>query len=295
MSMPRSPVFVTSEPAHNLIPAAGSALWYPARNAGPGISGLPTLAEVFLAPLASNPGGYGTSGWYTLPTDNGGASGGVGLRAIDDDEDRFLDAVMSFTDMTVGQEWLFACEAQYVEQTAVGTLWAYGIAATTSLWALQASTSEVPQFVSRAIGAGSQTTTSMTAAGGQTLDAFKSQGRFAAVLSVRCVSTYGVDVALHIGNAAVGSGIYTLSGEAIGGVGNAPPGANGADPATHGGLMIGARGGASNPSNFWGNGASNDAAIDNFQARRYSAYSATRAAEKLAKLIARPAEFVLED
>lgn len=295
MSMPRDPVFVTSEPSHNLIPTAGNAIWFPLHDSSllPGVPSLPTMAEVG-TPSGSK---WGTAGLYTFQTTN---TTNV-LNALDDDDDRYMDGVLSLVSMT--GHLIVAFDVSYTDAPGgTSCVWWYGRnSIPASALALSITSSEGPQFLARGRGnsAGTSTTTNLTATSG-TWTQFKNQGRFSAVLGIRPTTSVLVDVELRLGNGSL-SAIYT--GTDIDVVqaslsGTHPPGANtGITMADFGGLTFGGRNASSvgTYDNFWGRGGTNVGRVGNFQARKYATYSSTRVTEKLAKMLARPRDFVLED
>lgn len=295
MSMPRDPVFVTSEPSHNLIPAAGGAVWIPLHDDSflPGITGLPTMTEVG-TPSGSK---WGTAGAYTFQTQNTTN----GLNALDDIDDLYLDQVLSFVGMQVGEQRIIAMELSYTD-TPSGTacIFCYGRNAEgQSGYALSITTSEGPQFLRRPKNGGSSGTTENINVSSGTFTQFKNQGRFAMVFGITVASASTVDLELQLGNGTL-SAVYAETGIDLLLTGGTPPGvADGISMSDFGGLTLGARNAASigTIDNFWGNSASGTSVgkIGNFQARKYTTYSATRAAEKLAKMLARPFDFVLED
>lgn len=292
MTMPRNPVFFTGEPSHNLIPAAGSALWHPLHDSSlvPGIVGIPTLTKTVVGSV--NAGEWSTPGLYTFPVNNGGAGNTVSFNALDTDPELLMDSQLSLFGMTIGQHYLTALQASYVAAPdGNSTLWCYGKNTTASFYALELTSGEAPRLNRRGKGATGGTGTPLTAQSG-TFTSFKNQGVFSLVLGLRPVSATAVDVEMRMGNGTL-SAHYALSGlDMTVTDGSAPPGVSGGIlMSDFGGLTLGARGTSTTPDNFWGRGAGNTGQIGNFSARKFNNYDANRVTNALAYMLSRQRDF----
>lgn len=288
MSMVRDPLFRVGEPAHNLIPSAGGAVWYPLHDSllAAGIADLPALAEL------GTPSGakWGTSGMYTLPEANTDCA----LNAVEDEDDLFLSSHLSLYPATLDAHYIIALDASYVAAPSGNSaLWSWGKdTGTASLLGLDITSGELPRFNARGKDSSATTNQSLTAQSG-TFAAFRNQGIFSLVLGVRMVSASAVDVELRLGNGTL-SAHYAASNVDVlnaGTGGTAVPGiSGGVTMGNFGGLYLGCKGAAS-PTNFWGRGAGNTGAVGNFSARRFPTYSASRVADALAFMVARKRDF----
>lgn len=288
MSMPRDPLFRVGDPAHNLIPPAGGAIWYPLHDSllAAGVPNLPTLVELG-TPHGSK---WGTAGMYTLQAANTTNA----LNVLDDAEDLVLNSQLSLVGMQAGQQFIIACEASYVAApTGNSMLWCFGKnTGTASFYGLQISAGEAPSLAYRGKNSSGSSTVTMTAQSG-TFASFRNQGVFACVLGVKPLDARYVDLELRLGNGTL-SAYYTstASGDMHATAGDAPPGiSGGVSMANHGGLTLGSHMGAVAADNFWGNGAGNTGAIGNFAARKFNSYSATRVAKTMAFMLARKRDF----
>lgn len=289
MSMPRDPVLYTATPSHNLIPGAGSAVYYALHNSSlaAGIEGLPGPLTELGTPSGAK---WDTPGMYTLPTANADCA----LNVRDDADDLFIDSQMSLYGMQVGQQYITAIEASYsADPNTNCTLWCYGRnTGTASFYALMINGAELPRLERRGGGASGSLQTTLDVQSG-TFAAFRGQGIFALVMSLRPVSATAVDVEMRMGNGAL-SAYYTLTAADMTVTGGStPPGVQGGiSMADFGGLMLGGRGAAGGGAdNLWGAGAGNTGAIGNFSARKFGTYSASRVADTLAVMLSRPRDF----
>lgn len=295
MSMVRDALFRVGDPSHNLIPSAGGAVWFPLHESSfaSGVPDIPALTESITGSAHATK--WGTLGAYKFPVDHGNGNV-VGLNALDDIDDLFMDSQLSLYGMSAGQEIVIATEASYtVSPSANATLYCYGKNTTASFHSLYLSASEVPNWFKRGKGAGGSSATPLTQQGGTAFSALKNAGIFALVMSIKPTSGQLADIELRASN-GTSSVVYTAAGVdtwATGGT--APPGVSGGITMENfGGLTLGSR----NNGTFdqcWGSGATGLGQIGNFQARKYASYSSGRCAAKLAKLLARPRDFVLED
>lgn len=287
MSMVRDPVFHVGDPSHNLIPAAGGAVWYPLHDSLllPGIAGLPSLTELG-TPSGSK---WSVAGMYTLPAVNTNCA----LNAVDDAEDLFLNSQLSLYGMAVGEHRIIVMDASYLAAPAAQSmLWSYGLNnSNATLFGLAIDGAEAVKFVHRAKNAGGATNASTTAMSG-TFAAFRNQGIFTTVLGIRVVSASVIDVEMRMGNGTL-SAHYAASGIDVTAGGTAPPGISGGiTVALHGGLRLGGRGvTGGGADNCWGSGTGNGGAVGNFSARKFSSYSSSRVADTLATVLARKRDY----
>lgn len=251
-----------------------------------GFSVMPTLTEKFMQTgITSNASAYVTPGWYTLPTDNGGAGGGVALIAVDDNSDRRMNVVLSMVGMTSGRHWLIAGKYSHVNSgTDDLQFFDYGAHSTlSSMYAVQVNVAGLLGFQRRGL-AGSQTTTVLTNTSGPTaFSDFDGEGEYTVLTSIRAVSTTSVDVEVRIIHSTLGTSVWTgsnLDCTTGGDVATLPGITAGQTAAEHGGLMIGARMRSVTadytPERLFGRGASNVGTIGTFQARVHSTYDSAR-------------------
>lgn len=290
MSMARDPLFRVGDPAHNLIPAHGGAVWYPLHEAllTAGVAGLPALTELG-TPSGSK---WGTSGAYTFPTANTDCA----LLAADDATNLYLSSQLSLYPGAVDVHIIIALDLSFsVAPSGSSTLWSFGKYSTASLIGIDMTASEVPRFVARGKGASSGTAVqqNLTAQSG-TLTSFRNQGLFSMVVGIRLVdvtsTTAHADVELRAGNGTL-SAYYTASNVDVRGDGSDVPGISGGIlMSDFGGLYLGARG-ATSPTNFWGSGASQVGKLGNFSARRFETYNAARVTDALAFMVNRQRDF----
>lgn len=286
MSMIRHPSVYTTTPSRNLVPAAGSAIWYPLHgDFSAGINGLPSLTEI------GTPSGsvWGTPLVWTAQT----ANTTNGLNAEDDIDDLYNDSQLSLVGMAVGDQYITCLRASYTHQPdGVATLWGHGKQnSTATLLGLQITSGRLPQITHRAKGQTTQTSTTMTAQGATTFTDFQNQGIFELVMSLRPVSANTVDIEMRMSNGTL-SAHYALSGEDMLGDGTTLPGVSGGvSMANFVGLSIGFRNGASAAETFWGRGTSCVGQIGGFAARKFSTYDSNRVADTLASMLPRPGEF----
>lgn len=291
MSMVRDPLFHVADPAHNRIPPAGSAIWYRLRDASPtGIAGLPSLVKTVVGSVSASE--YADSTLYQLPDDNGNplGEGGVSPRYVqfiaeDDEDDLFLDQVLTLVGMQVGEQIIVGVDVAYVEQASTtGMLWGFGRTSTHSHIGFGITSGELPLFAWRPKGDPSTNhSQNLTLMSGSSFAAFKGQGRFAVVTSIVPASATTVDVEMRIGNGTL-TGVYSYAGIDIRTGGTENPGVSGGvSMSNFGGLAIGSLLGASAATQFWGRGATNVGRIDQLVAAR-RAYSASRTADVLAQM-----------
>lgn len=290
--MIRHPAVYTAPPSSNLIPFAGSGVWYPLHGVlAPGIVDLPEIAEVVTSGSASG-SKWTTDGVYTFPDDNG-VTNDIALRAVDDEDDLYIDSQMSMVGMVADNHFVTTVQAYYdVDPNATSCLWCYGRASsgTATCIALQISGSEVPTVVLLGKG-GTQNSVTLSADSG-TFASLRG-ALFTLVLGMRAVSTSEVDIELRMSDGST-TAVYSASAQSVmqGGA-TAPPGVSGGvTMANFTGLTLGARANASGVTeNWWGRTASNTGKIGGFAARKFTTYSATRVTDTLASMLARPLEF----
>lgn len=292
MTMIRHPSVYTDSSSTNLIPGAGSAVWYPLHGMlNPGIVDLPVAEEIITAGSASG-SKWTTDGVYTFPDDNG-VTNDIAVRAVDDPDDLFIDSQMSMVGMVADNHFITTVQAYYdVDPNATSCLWCYGRSAsgTATCIALQISGAEVPSVILLGKG-GTQNSAALSADSG-TFASLRGT-LFTLVLGLRAVSTSAVDIELRMSDGTT-TAIYSASAQDVmqGGA-TAPPGVSGGvTMANFTGLTLGARvasGGTT--ENWWGRTASNTGKIGGFAARKFTTYSATRVTDTLASMLARPLEF----
>lgn len=295
MSMPRDPSFYTSDPAHNLIPGVGDAVWYPLHDSSllAGIDLLPALTEIVVSGSVSG-AKWGTAGVYTFPTNNGGTDK-VLLRATDDIDDLYLDSVMSFVGAAAGEHRIICCEASYdTAPSTSATLWGYGRGtATYSYYGFMLNAAEVPRIEIYPRGASGSQQTSLTAQSG-TFASLHGNGVFACVIGFRLITATTMAVELRAGNGTQ-SCYYASSADLnlLVNSGTHPPGhTDGQSMATFLGLSLGARhSGAGTGDLFWGSGAASTGKVGNFSARRFPSYSSSRVADALTFMLNRKRDF----
>lgn len=288
MSMPRDPVFHVGEPAHNLIPAAGGAVWYPLHASSllvSGIAGIPALA--LTGTPAADP--YTTAGVYTFPTNNTDAV----LKAEDNAVNLYLSSQLSLYGSAVDSHVIVAMDLSFsAAPTGTATIWGWGrnLSAST-LIGMDLTSGESPRFIYRAKGSSAIANPAFTVSSG-TFASFRNQGVFSMVVGIRVVSATNITIELQLGNGTL-SALYTLASTDVtdAGGGSVLPGiSDGVTMADFGGLYLGARM-TSALSNFWINGAANVGAIGNFSARKFATYSASRVTDTLAYMLARKLDF----
>lgn len=261
-----------------------------------GFTGMPALTAKYMTTGAtSNPGAYADPDWYTLLTDNGGASGGVALIAVDDDTARRMDAVLTMQGMASDRQWIVMLRASHQDSGQQSVYFDYGAhSSLASMYAVQVSTAGVMTFMARGFGAaGSTPTTNLTHDSGPDYADYDGQGAYTIMLGMRAVSTIAVDVEVRIIHETVGTSIWT---------GSSIDCSEGASAATlpgiistasaHGGLMLGGRMRSITnnyaPERLFGTGAGHVATLADFQAVVYSDYNAARLDAAAAAVIADP-------
>lgn len=284
--MVRDPVFRVGDPAHNLIPAAGGAVWYPLHADSllvSGISGIPALA--LTGTPAADP--YVTPGVYTFPTNNADAV----LKAEEHATNLYLSEHLSLYGSAVGSHFIVAMDLSF--STAPGgtaTIWGWGrnLSASTLL-GMDLTSGESLRLVYRSKGSGAIANPALTASVG-TFGAFRNQGVFSMVVGIRLLSATNIEMEVRLGNGTL-SALYTLASTDVQGAGTAIPGiSDGVTMADFGGLYLGARM-TSTLSNFWGNGVANVSTIGNFSARKFDTYDADRVTDTMAYMVNRKRDF----
>lgn len=300
MSMIRHPAVYTAPPSRSLVPAAGSGIWYPLHgDFTAGIEGLEALVET------GTPSGsvWGTPLVWTAQTDNA-ANGSL---ATDDDDNLYNDAQLSYVGAAAGNQYVYAMRASYSDDTGGNSfLFGYGKDSSThTLTGLYLSSSNVPGFYHRAKSQDTNGVTSALSAVTSTFVSLQGQGIFELVFSVHVTqvsadltvggATCLVDLLLHASNGTEAC-VYSASDVDIlqyANGGRELPGISGSvTGATMGGLALGGRLNTSAVmGNCWGRGTGNVAQLGGFAARKFGTYSASRVADTLASMLARPGEF----
>lgn len=293
MSMIRHPSVYTTTPSRNLVPAAGSAIWYPLHgDFSAGINGLPSLTEI------GTPSGsvWGTDLVWTAQTANT-TNGGY---AVDDENDLYNNSQLSLVGaVTDTDQFITALTASYtVTPSGAAMLWAHGrLSSGASLLGLGLSSGGVPQLHHRAKSqVGGSLVDSLTLGSVTDFEDFKGQGLFALVMSLRMVSASNCEVELRMGNGTL-SANYTGTIDVLqlgaGTPGTALPGyPPGYTFSSFGGLTIGHRlSSAGAAEAFWGSNTACVGQIGGFAARKFTTYDADRATDTLASMLARPGEF----
>lgn len=265
MSMPRDPLFRVGLSAHNRLPFAGSAFWYRLRDSVDpvGIEGIPPMTKTLIAGSASG-SAYSDPTFYQLPTDNGNTDT-VQFVAQENENDLFLDSVLTLQGMVAGEQIIVAQSLAYVEQASTnGYLWTWGSDGNHSQWGFYITTGEVPTLRYRPRN-GSGATQTLTAGGGTTFASFKGVGRFSVVMSAHVIDTTHIDVQMLIGNGTL-TATYTASNIDVSGGGGASvnPGiSGGSSMANFVGLSVGSSGAAGGTNtSFFGRGATNVVKLD---------------------------------
>lgn len=219
-----------------------------------GLAGLPPLTKTVVGSVSASE--YTDPTLYQFPNDNGNTNS-VAFIAEEDETDLYLDQVLSLYAMEAGEQIIVACDVAFVEQrTTNGAWWSWGKATTASQVGFSMTSGEVPNFLWRARGAGgSSVSQDLTYVSGDTLTAFKSQGRFSVVMSIIPTSSTLVDVEVRFGNGTL-EGLYSYSGLDMsqGGAGANPGISGGVTMAAFAGLSVGCNNGASGAQHFWGRG-----------------------------------------
>jgi hypothetical protein len=269
-------------------PTTADAVWYIPQSSSNklGVAGLPVMTDRYMATgISSNPNAYNDATAYTLPTDNGGAAGGVSLVAVDDNTNRYINGQMSMVGMTAGQQRIIAMEAQHQQAGVLSYFWQFGAnGSTESMYALAVNSSNNVQFNARGLGASSINSTAMTRQSGSGYAAFNNQGRYLLITSIKTVTTTTVDVEVRMVHPTLGTAIWTATGVNVsfGGDPATNPGINaGKTAAEHGGLMLAARMRSISvssglPEQHFGIGSGHIAKLDTFQVRKYADYNAAR-------------------
>lgn len=301
MSMIRHPAVYTAPPSRNLVPPAGSAVWYPLHDSSlePGVPDCPALTAD--GTPAADP--WVTDCVYTFQT----ANTTNGLSAVDDIDDLYNDSQLSLVGSAVGDQFMVALWASYtVAPNGNAQLYAHGKdTGTATVIGLQLSSSEVPIFYHRSKGQSTTNVSETLTADSGTFTSLKNTGLFAVVVSLRPTSvsadltvlgaTALFDIAVHASNGTqsciyASTGVdflqYDQGGRELPGV------SGGVSMANFGALTIGCRLNSSSAlSNFWGRNTACVGAIGGFAARRFATYSSTRAADTITSMLARPHEF----
>lgn len=309
MSMIRHPVVYTAIPSGILVPAAGSGVWYPLHDSSllAGIGDLPTLVRTVTGSPSANE--WTTPGVITFPADHT-TTNTVALVAIDDDDDRYIDSQMSYVGAAVGNQWIYTLKASYTQLTGGNSFFfGYGKdSGTATLTGLYLANTDTPGFYHRAKGQSTTEVTTALSISSGTFASLKGAGLFDLVFSVHVTqvspdltvngATALVDLAVHASNGTQ-SCVYTATGIDIlqwANGGRELPGISGSVVAsTVGGLAIGGRLTSADVfGSGWGRGSAgggNIGKIGCFAQRKFTTYDASRAADTLTSLLARPLEF----
>ena len=254
MSMIRHPAVYTATPLRNRL-VLGKHFSYRLRDSSDprGMAGLPPLTKTVTGSESGS--AYTDPRLYQFPNDNGNTSS-VSFIAQEDEDDLYLDQVLSLYAMEAGEQIIVACDVAFVEQrTTSGAFWSWGKATEASQIAFEMTATEVPTFLWRARTSGSGASQDLTYVSGDTLTAFKGQGRFSVVTSIIPTSSTLVDIEVRFGNGTL-EGLYTYSGLDMsqGGTGPNPGISGGVTMAAFVGLSVGCNNGASGAQHFWGRG-----------------------------------------
>lgn len=255
MSMIRHPAVYTAVPLRNQL-VLGKHFSYRLRDSSDprGMAGLPPLTKTVTGSESGS--AYTDPRLYQFPNDNGNTNS-VAFIAEEDETDLYLDQVLSLYAMEAGEQIIVACDVAFVEQrTTSGAFWSWGKATEASQIAFEMTAAELPTFLWRARGAGgSSVSQDLTYVSGDTLTAFKSQGRFSVVTSIIPTSSTLVDIEMRFGNGTL-EGLYTYSGLDMsqGGAGANPGISGGISMAAFVGLSVGCQNGGSAAQHFWGRG-----------------------------------------
>lgn len=296
MSMIRDPLLRSLNNGHNLLPQAGGGIWLPLHNSSfqPGVPNLPIVVETVAAGSASG-SKWATPGMYRFPDDNG-TTNEVILQCQDDEGDLFLDQVLTLVGAPA--QLMICMQASYdAVPSGNSNLFCYGRnnAAEAAFYGLDITSAEAVRFARLGKG-GSAASTATLSAGTGTFASLRGNGVFNLVLGIRFTAASTASLELQASN---GTQSCTYSSSGLDMLPNGATALSGFDPsflmADFVGLALGGRNGSSGPDANWGNGSGNTAEIGNFQARRYATYSSTRVADKLAKMLTRPRDYVLED
>lgn len=300
MSMIRHPAVYTATPSRNLVPAAGSGVWYPMHgDFTAGIVGLPDLVE------AGTPSGqvWDTPLVWTAATNNTDN----GSLATDDDDDLYNDAQLSYVGAAVGNQFVYAMRASYSADTGGNSfLFGYGKdSGTYTLTGLYLANTNIPGFYHRAKSQDTNGVTSALSAVTSTFVSLQGQGIFELVFSVRVTqvsadltvggATCLVDLLLHASNGTQAC-VYSASDVDIlqyANGGRELPGISGSvTGTTMGGLVVGGRMNSSAViGNCWGRGSGNVGQVGGLAARKFGTYDADRVADTIESMLARPGEF----
>lgn len=289
MSMIRHPAVYTATPLHNRL-VLGKHFSYALRDATDPrrMAGLPPLTKTVDVGSVEYASAYADATWYTLEDDTGGAARIVYFVAQEDEDDLYLDQVISLYAMEVGEQIIVAMDLAYDEQgTTSGSLWSFGTVGTNSFLQFLVTTGEVPNIRVQAKGSSASVSTPLTSVGTDLFSAFKAQGRFSCVMSMVPASSTTIDVEMLIGNGTL-SGRYTATGVDVrqaGTSGTANPGISGTVTMTNFvGLSVGSQGVIGGPNTtFWGRGAANSAKLDVIHGWR-GTYDASLTAAVLAEM-----------
>lgn len=281
--MIRNPVVRVGPTLHGRLPALGRAFWYKLRDSSEqrGMEGLPSLTKTIFTGVSASE--YTDPQLYQFPNNNDTAGSGVTWKAVEDEDDLYLDQVLTLVGIEADEQIIVACDLAFVEQaSAQGFLWSWGTDSTHSRYGFLISTAEVPQVMVRP-RTGTSVTTDLTTYTGDAFSAFKNQGRFTAVCSIRGLNSTTVAIQLLLGNGTL-EGTYTLASLDVRGDGTANPGiSGGSSMANFGGLGIGCGITASSFDKLWGRGASNVGRYDQIIGWR-GTYDADLAAAVLEEL-----------
>jgi len=294
MSIPRHALLPQITPHHNRLPAAGSGLWYPLHGSLVGLPDTPAALEIVTSGSAHASKWSADPLMYQLPTNNG-TTNVVGLRVPHDES--IVDDVLTLISAPVGTQILVALTVAWADLSTAGWLWGYGVNNANSIYGLSLLASELPQFVHRGANATAQTNlavgSGLTLTSGTALsDAQYRAARMHSVTSLRVTGAMAADLELRFATAAV-SCVYTGACDFSLNAATTAPGLGLIAPNLHGGLSIGARNasGGANVDSVFGAGAAVTARVGNLCARRFAAYSAARAADGIAALLARPDDY----
>lgn len=291
MSMVRDPLFRVGNPLHNRIPQAGTAFWYRLRDSVEtrGIAGIPPLVKTVTggSPSVNE---YADPKFYELPTDNGNAVT-VKFIAEENEDDLFLDRVLTMVGMQAGEQIIVAQDLAFFDQTSTSaTMWSWGSNGSASRYGVWITTGEIPEFTHRPRN-GSAFVKTFVHDGGNVFADFKNVGRFSVVTSIVVLDATHVDVKLLLGNGTL-SGAYHYDNIDVLADGTENPGiSGGVSMSNFCGLSVGSGGAAGGANTFyWGRGGSNIGRLDQIVGWR-GAHDASLAAAVLSDLATHSLDF----
>lgn len=289
--MPRVPLYYQLHPAHNRLPSAGTALWYPLHGSlQPAIEDTPFAAEAVTGVAAVDKWTRTLFG-YGFPSDNGTTnSSAIRIADISDEDDPVVDQVMSLRDLAIGAEIVVVNQMSFVEQDlSSGAIWTYGRNSAFSGYGLMMTTAEILQLFYRGADSSGSSTANFTLSGPVTLTSLKGQGLFSMAVSFRRTGAMTTDVSVALVHPSLGTSTGSVSVDWNVNGATALAGKGGTSVANYAGVTLGARQGASLDT-FFGRGATNLAFLGNWAARKFAAYDAARLTDTVSSLLLRPAD-----